>query len=76
MLLNIVIKPEQILLDLKLLAYFNRELHALLHLVQPLLLFHVLVDLNRVAFLLLLYLLFNNCCILHFLMGEDLGSAT
>jgi hypothetical protein len=73
-LLHIVIKLEKILLDLQLFAHFNRELHALLHLMQSFLLFHELEYLQGVPFLLALDFLFH-WIILRFWLYQNLGSS-
>lgn len=70
--LDVAVQLAQILLDLELLTDFDREFHALLHLVQSLLLFHILVHLEGVALLLALYLLLDCRGLLDFLMCQDL----
>lgn len=57
MLFDVVVKFEQVLLDLQLLADLDGQLHTLLHLMLSFFLFHEPVHLQRMPFLLSLNLL-------------------
>ena len=70
---DIIVQLEQILFNLLLFTHLNGQLHAFLHLVLPFLLFHELVHLERVAFLLSFYLFLEDVfgCE-NLLLGENL----